>query len=116
MSWLGLSSKASAYQCKRHGFYPRVKKITWRRMWQPTPVLLLGKCHGQRSLGGYSPWGNKRVGHDLVTEQYQQQQHILAIINSVAVNIGVHISFELEFLSFPDMCLGVGLLDLMAGS
>ena len=23
------------------------------------PVFLPGKCHGQRSLGGYSPWGHK---------------------------------------------------------
>ena len=28
-----------------------------RRQWQPTPVLLPGKSHGQRSLVGYSPWG-----------------------------------------------------------
>ena len=31
----------------------------WRRKWQPTPVFLPGKCHGQRSLAGYSPWGCK---------------------------------------------------------
>ena len=30
---------------------------TWRRQWQPTPVLLPGKSHGQRSLVGCSPWG-----------------------------------------------------------
>ena len=30
----------------------------------PTPVLLPGEPHGQRSLAGYSPWGHKRVGHD----------------------------------------------------
>ena len=34
----------------------------------------------------------------------------LAIVNSAAVNIGVHL-FELEFLSFPDICPGVGLMD-----
>ena len=34
-----------------------VRKIPWRREWQPTPVFLLGKFHGQRSLAGYSPWG-----------------------------------------------------------
>ena len=28
-----------------------------RRQWQPTPVLLPGKSHGQWSLVGYSPWG-----------------------------------------------------------
>ena len=30
--------------------------LHWRRKWQPTPVLLPGKCHGWRSLLGYSPW------------------------------------------------------------
>ena len=29
----------------------------WRRKWQPTPVLLLGKSHGWRSLEDCSPWG-----------------------------------------------------------
>ena len=28
-----------------------------RRQWHPTPVLLLGKSHGRRSLEGCSPWG-----------------------------------------------------------
>ena len=32
---------------------------------QPTPVVLPGKSHGQRSLAGPSPWGLKRVRHDL---------------------------------------------------
>ena len=30
---------------------------SWRRQWHPTPVLLPGKSHGQRSLLGCSPWG-----------------------------------------------------------
>ena len=32
--------------------------------------LLAGKSHGQRSLADYSPWGHKRVGHDLATKQH----------------------------------------------
>ena len=28
---------------------------------QPTPVFLLGKSYGQRSLAGYSPWGHKEL-------------------------------------------------------
>ena len=28
-----------------------------RRQWQPTPLLLPRKSHGQRTLVGYSPWG-----------------------------------------------------------
>ena len=44
------SGKESACQCRRHrrhGFYPWVGKIPWRRKWQPTPVFLSGKFHGQ---------------------------------------------------------------------
>ena len=59
-SWC--SGKESACQCRRLGFDPWVGKILWRK-WQPTPVLLPGKSHGQRSLVSYSPWGS-RVGHD----------------------------------------------------
>ena len=40
-----------------------VGKIPWRRQWQPIPVFLPGKLHGQRSLAGYSSWG-RRVGYD----------------------------------------------------
>ena len=40
-------------QCRRHGFDPCVKKIPWRKEWQPTPVFLPGKFHGQ-SLAGYT--------------------------------------------------------------
>ena len=44
-------------RCNRCGFSPRVRKSPWRREWQPIPVFLLGKFHGQRSLAGYSSWG-----------------------------------------------------------
>ena len=35
---------------------------TWRRKWQPTPVLSPGKSHWWRSLVGCSPWGHKELG------------------------------------------------------
>ena len=43
-----------------------VRKILWRREWLPSPVFLPGEFHGQRSLAGYSPWGQKKL---YVTEQ-----------------------------------------------
>ena len=46
-------------QCRRPGFNPWVRKILWRRKWQPAPVFLPGEFHGQRRLAGYSPWGSK---------------------------------------------------------
>ena len=59
-----LSGKEFALQCRRQGFDPWVRKIHWRRKWQPIPVLLPGKSHGQKSLAGCSPWGSQRIGHD----------------------------------------------------
>ena len=41
------------------GSIPGVGKIPWRRAWQPSPVILSGKFHGQGNLVGYSPWGHK---------------------------------------------------------
>ena len=38
---------------KRRRFDPWVRKIPWRRAWQPTPEFLPGESHGQRSLEGY---------------------------------------------------------------
>ena len=71
-----LSSKEPVCQCRRLRFDPCVKKILWRRKWQPTLVFLPGKSHGQRSLVGYTPWGHKRVRHDLVTKRQQCLEYI----------------------------------------
>ena len=43
------------WRCKRLGFDFWVGKIPWRRKWQPSPIFLPGKSHGQRSLVGYIP-------------------------------------------------------------
>ena len=40
-------------------FNPWVRKMPWRRKWQPTLVFLPGEPHGQRSLAGYSLWYRK---------------------------------------------------------
>ena len=59
--WLsGTELTCQCRRCKRHGFYPWVGKISWSRKWQPTPVLLPGKFHGQRSLVGYYPCCHKK--------------------------------------------------------
>ena len=51
---------------ERPRFDAWVGKIPWRREWQPTPVLLPGEFHGQRSLAGFSPWGRRALD---LTEQ-----------------------------------------------
>ena len=50
-----LSAKEST--CRRPRFILWVGKIPWKKAWQPTPILLPGESHGQRSLEGYSPRG-----------------------------------------------------------
>ena len=62
-----LSGKEFVCQCRRPRFDLWLRKIPWRRKWQPAPVLLPGESHGRRSLAGYSPWGCERVVHKLVT-------------------------------------------------
>ena len=58
--WLGdKESRCRCWRCGRCGFNPWVRKITWRRKWQPTPEFLPGKSHGRRSLVGYRPRGHK---------------------------------------------------------
>ena len=54
-----LRGRESAYSkeessCRRR-FDPWVRKIPWRRAWQPTPVSLPGGSHGWRGLAGSSP-------------------------------------------------------------
>ena len=59
----GSGGKESACNAGDLRFDSWVRKIPWRREWQPTPVFLPGECHGQKSLarsfGDYSPWGCK---------------------------------------------------------
>ena len=50
-----LSGKEPACQCRRCAFDLWVRKIPWRKKWQPMPVFLPRKSHRQRSLVGYSP-------------------------------------------------------------
>ena len=75
-----LSGEESACHCKRFRkcrFDPWVRKIPWRRKWQPAPVFLPGEFHGQRSLAGYRPWGPK----ELDTTQHVCT-HIYSIIDT----------------------------------
>ena len=57
----GSDGKESAYNAGDSGSIPRSGRSPEGRKWQPTPVFLSGECHGQRSLVGYSPWGQKQL-------------------------------------------------------
>ena len=76
-------TKESACQCrwyKRCRSNPWVRKIPWRRAWQPTPVFLPGESHGQKSL----------VGHNWVTEQQSRAVQITSINSTSSIRIVNH--------------------------
>ena len=57
-----LSGQESASQWRKCRFNSWVRKILWRRKWQPTPEFLPGKLHGQKNLAG--SMGSQRVGYN----------------------------------------------------
>ena len=64
-----LSSKGYACQCrrhKRHGFDPWLRKILWRRAWQPTPMFLPGESKDRGAWRAIIHWVTK----DLATKGY----------------------------------------------
>ena len=77
-------------QSGRPGFDSWVWKISWRRKWQPTPVLLPGKSHGPRSLVGCSPWGHKELDMtdwlDFTSLQLDLNTSLLIKIRTIKIN------------------------------
>ena len=81
----------------------------WSRKWHPTPIFLPEKCHGQRSLVGYSPWGHKELD---TTEHVSTHTHITndtllykIIYESAALNMPANLEISavatgLEKVSF----------------
>ena len=64
-----------------------VQSLDWEdtleEAWQPTPVFLPEKSHGQRNLVGYSSWGCKRVGHGLATKQQHEAMKTIVMTRTV---------------------------------
>ena len=85
-----VSGKESAYQFRRWGFNPWIRKISWRKKWQPTPVVLPGEFLGERSLAGCSPWGCQEL--DMTERLSTQSFHITS-----------------RFLYFSDILLPISL-------
>ena len=69
--WLsGKESTCQYRRCRRRGFDLWVRKIRWRRKWQPTPVFLPGKFPWTEEPGGLQSIGFQWVGHDCMTKQH----------------------------------------------
>ena len=69
---------ANAGDSRNVGSNPWVGKISWSRKWQPTPVFLLGKFHGQRSLAGYSPRGCREL--DMTEHRTQWMMYVCVCV------------------------------------
>ena len=52
-------------RCQRRGFDHWIRKIPWRREWQPTPVFLPEESHSSEEPVGLQSMGSQRLGHDL---------------------------------------------------
>ena len=73
-------------QCRRPRFDPWVRKISWRRAWQPTPVFLSGESHRQRNLVAYNQWGCKESDTtEQLTLWLQTSYRIIVSILKMAV-------------------------------
>ena len=83
ISYICLSGK-EFFQCMTHGFDPYIGKIPWRRKRQPTPIFLLGKSHGQRSLGGLQ-----------AMESLLKESDMTCTLNS-----HTHINLKIKFLGY----------------
>ena len=92
-----LSGKESACQGRRCRFNPWDGKIPWWRKWQPTPVFLPGKSHGQRSLAGYHPWGHKRVRSDLATRQQHGALNVVDTCYDLNVRVSPNLTWRISY-------------------
>ena len=65
---------ANVVDARDTGSIPVSGKIPWRKEWQPTPIFLPVKSHGQRSLVGYSSKGSKESD---MTEHAQKHKSLI---------------------------------------
>ena len=61
-------------------FDPWVGKIPSRRKWQPAPIFLPGKSHGQSRLMGYNPKGQKKSDNTEKISTHTQEMLNLELV------------------------------------
>ena len=66
LEWVAIAFSEKESYLPQNSFFLVRLSVDWmdpiqcrKRQWHPTPVLLLGKSHGRRSLVGCSPWGRE---------------------------------------------------------
>ena len=76
----------------------------WRRKWQPTPVFLPGKSHGQRSLVGCSAWCLKEL--DMTEWQTLTNKYVYTI--NIYMHTWTFSCFSHVWLCDPTVCSSPG--------
>ena len=90
----GASGKEPACQCrrcKRCRFAPWVRKVSWRRAWQPTPLFLPGESPWTEEPGGLQSMGSQRVRHDwsdLARTHMQKRLIYRSLITPTVLHVG----------------------------
>ena len=74
-------------RCRRRGLHLCIRKIPWGRKWQPPPVFLPGKSHGQRNLVGYSP-RDQKVRHNWSDCVWHDTWYVWYILHHVWEHFG----------------------------
>ena len=69
--------------CGSLRYNPWVREIPWRRKWQPTPAIMTGESHGQKSLVGCSPLGCKE------SNMTEWQTHRYALYSELFLHVFV---------------------------
>ena len=88
---------------RRHGFDPWVRKISWKRKGQCTPVFLPGKSDGQRSLVGYRPWGSQSPSQRSNWACMQNEWYITVLqiwvcfLSKFNKHLNKHLIFKVKF-------------------
>ena len=96
----GKESACKCRRCKRWCFHPWVGKIPWRRKWQPTPVFMPGKSHGERDpteTGGLQPMASQRVGYDWAQQQWKA--HCVVICGCFSRSDIIHSNSQLNVIN-----------------
>ena len=90
-------------RCRRLGFNPWVKKIPWRRKWQPTPVILAWEVPWMEEPGGLGSMGLQRVRCEwtwaCVHERISPALLSKSLLEFVCENITVPASFKHRLLT-----------------
>ena len=89
--WLSAKESACSAGDKEMQVQSLGQEDPWRRKWQPTPVFLPGRFHGQKSLAGYSPQGHKESDTTEHTHTMVDKTHWMVLVRGKFYWVGQNV-------------------------